>query len=115
MPRDFVVPRIFPEKQPMDLKAIRDHLCLARLALGPDHPLASRIKTVERKLTPGDLLFRNDAVSAETELLAISTDLERLPNVKQPREEGISERAQVEVPLGVNEAIQQIGDAIELL
>jgi hypothetical protein len=45
-------------------------------------------------------LFRNDAVSAETDLLAISVDLER---------------AQVEVPPGVNEAIKQIGEAIELL
>jgi hypothetical protein len=79
----------------MDLKAIRDHLRLARLALGPEHPLSSRIERVERNLTPGDALFRNDAVSAETDLLAISTDLERLPNV--------------------NEAIKQIGDAIELL
>jgi hypothetical protein len=79
----------------MDLKAIRDHLSLARLALGPEHPLSPRIERVERNLTPGDPLFRNDAVSAETDLLAISTDLERLPNV--------------------NEAIKQIGDAIELL
>ena len=84
----------------MDLKAICDHLCLARLALGPEHPLSSRIKMVERNLTPGDPSFRNDAVSAETELLAISTDLERV---------------QVEVPPGVNEAIKQIGNAIELL
>jgi hypothetical protein len=84
----------------MDLKAIRDHLSLAGLALGPEHPLSSRIKMVERHLTPGDPWFRNDAVSAETDLLAISADLER---------------AQVQVPPGVNEAIKQIGEAIELL
>jgi hypothetical protein len=84
----------------MDLKAICDHLRLARLALGPGQPLSSRIEMVERHLTPGDPLFRNDAVSAETDLLAISVDLER---------------AQVEVPPGVNEAIKQIGEAIELL
>jgi hypothetical protein len=88
---------------------------LACLALGPEHPLSSRIKMVERNLTPGDRLFRDDAVSAETELLAISTDLGRLPNLIQPPEEGITERAQVEVPPDVNEAIKQIGEAIELL
>ena len=84
----------------MDLKAICDHLRLARLALEPEHPLSSRIEMVERHLTPGDPLFRNDAVSAETDLLAIAADLQR---------------AQVEVPPGVSEAIKQIGEAIELL
>jgi hypothetical protein len=84
----------------MDLKAICDYLRLARLALGPEHPLSSRIEMVERHLTPGDPLFRNDAVSAETDLLAIAADLQR---------------AQVEVPPGVSEAIKQIGEAIELL
>jgi hypothetical protein len=84
----------------MDLKAICDHLRLARLALGPEHPLSSRIEMVERHLTPGDPLFRNDAVSAETDLLAIAADLQR---------------AQVEVTPGVSEAIKQIGEAIELL
>ena len=84
----------------MDLKAICDHLRLARLALGPEHPLSSHIEMVERHLTPGDPLFRNDAVSAETDLLAISADLES---------------AEVEVPPGVNEAIKQLGEAIELL
>ena len=98
----------------MDLKAICDHLRLARLALGPEHPLSSRIDVVERHLTRGDPLFRNDAVSAETDLLAISTDLEGLPLIL-PREKGITEGAQVEVQLGVNEAIKQIGNAIELL
>jgi hypothetical protein len=103
----------------MDLKAIRDHLRLARFALGPEHPLSSRIRMVERNLTPGDLLFRNDAVSAENDLLAISTELEQQPKVIPPRvvsgEEGITERAQAEVPPGVNDAIKQIADAIELL
>jgi hypothetical protein len=102
----------------MDLKAIRDHLCLARFALGPEHPLSSRIKMVERNLTPGDPLFRNDAVSAETDLLAILTELKQLPKVIPPRvvsgAEGITERAHAEVP-GVNDAIKHIADAIELL
>jgi hypothetical protein len=105
--------------QPMDLKAIRDHLCLARSALGPAHPLSVRIKMVERNLTPGDPLWRGDAINAQTDLLAISTELEQLPEVIPPRvvsgAEGITERAQAEVPPGVNEAIKQIGDAIELL
>ena len=79
----------------MDLKAICDHLSSARLALGAEHPLSPRIEMVERHLTPRDPLFRNDAVSAETDLLAIAADLERLPNA--------------------NEAIKQIGEAIELL
>ena len=103
----------------MDLKAIRDHLYLAGLALGPEHPLASRIKAVERNLTPGDPLWCNDAVSAETDLLAISTELGHLPKLIPSRDglgvERISEKIQAEVPLGVSEAIKQIADAIELL
>ena len=103
----------------MDLKAIRDHLRLARFALGPEHPLSSRIRMVERNLTPGDPLFRNDAVSAENDLLAISTELEQLPRVLPQRAvssaEGTTEPAQTEVPSGVNDAIKQIADAIELL
>src|ERR1039457_156586 len=74
------------EMQPMDLKAIRDHLYLAGLALGPEHPLSSRIKAVERNLTPGDPLWCNDAISAETDLLSISTELEHLPKVIPPRD-----------------------------
>jgi hypothetical protein len=94
----------------MDLKAIRDHLSLARSALGREHPLSSRIETVQRALTPGDALWRDDAVSAENDLLAISTELERLPKVMSSRQD-----APAEVPPGVNEAIKQIADAIELL
>jgi hypothetical protein len=82
----------------MDLKAIRDHLSLARSALGPDHPLTGRIRQVERTLTPGDALWRDDAVSAERELLAISTEIEQL---------------RATAPL--NEAIKHVADAIELL
>ena len=85
----------------MDLQAIREHLSSARLALGPEHPLSARIETVERSLTPGDPLWRNDAVSAEKDLLAISTDLEQLPHLIPPHI--------------VNEAIEHISDAIELL
>ena len=74
---------------------------------------------VERNLTPCDPLFRNDAVGAENDLLAISTELEQLPKVLPPRvvsrAEGITEPAQTEVPPGVNDAIKQIADAIELL
>src|ERR1700721_2573935 len=103
----------------MDLKSIRDHLGLARLAVGPEHPLSARIKTVERNLTPGDFLWRDDAVSAETDLLAILAELEQLPEVIPPGvesgAEGIPGRAQAQVPPGVNEAIKQIGAAIELL
>ena len=82
----------------MDLKAIRDQLSSARVALGPEHPLSQRIEKVERRLTPGDALWRDDAVSAERDLLAISTEIERLP-----------------VTAPVNEAIKHIADAIELL
>jgi hypothetical protein len=103
----------------MDLKAIRDHLCLARSALGSAHPLSARIRMVERNLTPGDPLWCDDAISAQTDLLAISTELEHLPKVIPPRvvsgAESITESDQAEVPPGVNEAIKQIGDAIELL
>jgi hypothetical protein len=87
----------------MDLEAIRDHLCLARFALGPEQPLSARINMVERKLTPGDPLWCNDAISAQTDLLAISTELEQLSKVTPPGD------------VGMNEAIKQIGDAIELL
>ena len=31
----------------MNLKSIRDNLCLARLALGPAHPLSVRLETVD--------------------------------------------------------------------
>jgi hypothetical protein len=82
----------------MDLKAIRDHLSLARNALGQQHPLARRIEKVERKLTPGDALWRDDAVGAERDLLAISTEIEQLP-----------------MSAALNEAIKHIADAIELL
>jgi hypothetical protein len=82
----------------MDLKAIRDHLSAARLALGPEHPQSQRIERIERRLTPGDALWRDDAVSAERDLLAISTELEELP---------------MTAPL--NEAIKHVADAIELL
>jgi len=82
----------------MDLKAIRDHLSSARLALGPEHPLSRRIEKAERRLTPGDALWRDDAVSAEIDLLAISTELERLP---------------MSAPL--NEAIRHMANAVELL
>jgi hypothetical protein len=49
-------------------------------------------------LTPGDALWRDDAVSAERDLLAISTELELLP---------------MTAPL--NEAIRHVTAAIELL
>jgi hypothetical protein len=102
----------------MDLKAIRDHLALARRALGPEHPLSARLQTVERKLTPGDALWNGDAVRVQADLLAISTDLEQLPKVAPPRGNSVrdpAEAAPAEVPPGVNEAIKQVGDAIELL
>jgi hypothetical protein len=103
----------------MDLKAIRDHLSLARLAIGQQHPLSARIRTVERNLTPGDALWRDDAVSAETDLLAILAEIEQLPKVTPPGiasgAEAITEGAHAQVPAGVNEAIKQIGAAIELL
>ena len=49
-------------------------------------------------MTPGDALWRDDAVSAERDLLAISTELEQLPMTG---------------PL--NEAIKHVTGAIELL
>ena len=85
----------------MDLDAIRDHLCAARSALGEEHPLSQRIEKVERNLTPGDTLWRDDAVSAERDLLAISTELEQLPMTTPPTV--------------ANEAIKHVADAIELL
>jgi hypothetical protein len=80
----------------MDLQAIRHHLSLARHALGPD--LSQRVEKVQRKLTPGDASWRDDAVSAERDLLAISTEIGRLP-----------------MTASLNEAIKHIADAIELL
>jgi len=82
----------------MDLKAIRNHLSLARGALGLEHPQSRRIEKVERQLTPGDALWRNDAVSAEQDVLAISAELEQLP-----------------VSARLNQAIKHLADAIELL
>jgi hypothetical protein len=82
----------------MDLKAIRDRLTSARLALGLEHPLSRRLEKVERALTPGDALWRDDAVSAERDLLAISTEIGQL---------SISDAS--------NEAIKHIAEAIELL
>jgi len=74
----------------MNLKSIRDNLCLARLALGPEHPLSVRLETVER-----------------------------LPKIMPPHvvsaARGITGRAVAEVPPGVNDAIKKIADAIELL
>jgi len=102
----------------MDLKAIRDHLALARRALGPDHPLSARLQTVERRLSPGDALWGGDAVGVQADLLAISTALEQLPKVmpSQPNPATqAGEWTQAEVPPGVDEAIKQVGDAIELL
>jgi hypothetical protein len=103
----------------MDLKAIRDHLRAARLAIGEEHTLSARIKTVERHLTPGDSLWRDDALSAETDLLAILSELEQLPKVAPPTvpsgAEGTNEQAEAVVPPGVNAAIKEIGAALELL
>lgn len=82
----------------MDLKAIRDQLSSARIALGKEHSLSQRIERVERALTPGDSLWRDDAVSAERDLLAISTDIGRLP-----------------MSPALNEAIKHVTGAIELL
>ncbi len=103
----------------MDLKAIRAHLASARRALGPQHPLSVRLQTVERKLTPGDALWDGDAISVQADLLAISTELEQLPKVMparpDPAARGAAAETRAEVPPGVDEAIEQLGDAIELL
>jgi hypothetical protein len=103
----------------MDLKSIRDHLALARRALGPEHPLSARLQTVERQLTPGDALWGGDAVRVQADLLAISTQLEQLPKVApsraNPGAQTPPDSAPAEVPPGVDEAIKQVGDAIELL
>lgn len=82
----------------MDLQGIREHLASARRVLGPEDPLSVRIEKVERGLTPGDALWRDDAVSAERDLLAISAEIERLP-----------------MSAPANEAIKHVADAIELL
>lgn len=102
----------------MDLKATRNHLCRARSALGPGHALSERIQTLERRLTPGDPLFRDDAVSAERDLLSISAELEQLPKMMPltgPGSAGVAGHPRAEVPAGLNEAIQQIAEAIALL
>jgi hypothetical protein len=103
----------------MDLKAIRDHLRGGWLAIGEEHPLSARIKTVERRLTPGDSLWRDDAVSAETDLLAILSELEQLPKVAPPEVgsdvEASTAPAEAVVAGGVNAAIKEIGAALELL
>ena len=102
----------------MDLKTIRDHLSAARRALGPGHPLEARLQTAERKLTPGDSLWCGDAVSVQADLLAISTELEQWPTVPAPQPDSAArgaDPAPAEVPPGINEAIEQIADAIELL
>jgi hypothetical protein len=103
----------------MDLKAIRDHLALARRALGPDHPLSARLQTVERRLSPGDALWGGDAVGVQADLLAISAELEQLPKVMpsqaNPATRDPAQWTPAEVPPGVDEAIKQVGDAIELL
>ena len=98
----------------MDLEAICDHLRAARLAIGQEHSLADRIKTVERHLTPGDALWRDDAVSAETDLLAILAELEQLPKVA-PDAKGSNKPAEAAIPTGVNAAIEEIGAALEFL
>jgi hypothetical protein len=87
----------------VNLKAIRDHLCLAQLAVGQEHPLSAR----------------DDAVNAEIDLLAILAELEQLPKLIPPGVASgagaVTEPAEAQVPPGVNEAIKQIGAAIELL
>jgi hypothetical protein len=70
-----------PGGHPMNLRAIRDHLNLARFAVGQEHPLSAPIKMVGRHLTPGDSLWRDDAIAAESDLLAILAQLERLPEM----------------------------------
>jgi hypothetical protein len=103
----------------MDLKAIRDHLRGAQLAIGEEHKLSARIRTVERHLTPGDSLWRDDALSAQTDLLAILAELEQLPKVAPmgvaSGAEGTTEQAEAVVAPGVNAAIKEIGAALELL
>jgi hypothetical protein len=100
----------------MDLKSIRDHLALARRALGPEHPLSARLQTVVRQLTPGDALWGGDAVRVQADLLAISTELEQLPKVMRSRPNPAAQTPDpAGLPPGVDEAIKQVGDAIELL
>jgi hypothetical protein len=109
----------------MDVKAIRDHLFLARFALGPQepahplHPIAARLRAVERNLTPGDPQWHGDAVLVQTELENILSELEKIPKSILPQvvsgTEAITKRSKPESLPGVNGAIKQIGDAIELL
>ena len=99
----------------MDLVGIRAHLSLARVALGIDHPLSLRIMIVERHLTPGSPMWCNDAVSAESELLAISTGLEQLPELMTPGPSKSAETARAKILSTVNVAMKHIEDAIFLL
>ena len=99
----------------MDLMRIRAHLSLARVALGIDHPLSLRITTVERHLTPGSPLWCNDAVSAEADQLAISTELEQLPELMTPGAIKSAEAARAAILPTVNVVMKHIADAIELL
>jgi hypothetical protein len=75
------------------------------MALGHSHLLFSRILTIERNLTPGDSQFPDDAVSAETDLLWVSTEIEQL----------IQAAPQKAALPNLDEALKQIAEAIELL
>jgi hypothetical protein len=109
----------------MDIKAIRDHLCLARFALGlqePTHPLhriASHLQAIERSLTPGDPKWHGDAVLVQTELEGVLSELEKVPKSISPQvvsgTEAITKRSEPRSLSGVDKAIKRIGDAIELL
>jgi len=95
----------------MDLVGIRAQLSLARVALGIDHPLSLRIVTVERHLTPGSPLWCTDAVSAESDLLALSTGLEQPPELMTPGPSETAEAARARIPPTVNVAMKHVEDA----
>jgi len=95
----------------MDLVGIRAQLSLARVALGIDHPLSLRIVTVERHLTPGSPLWCTDAVSAESDLLALSTGLEQPPELMTPGPSETAEAARARTPPTVNVAMKHVEDA----
>jgi hypothetical protein len=109
----------------MDVRAIRDHLCLARFALGlhepahPLHPIAARLQALQQSLTPGHPKWRGDAVLVQTDLEGVLSELEKLPKSIPPQvisgTEPITKRADAQSLPGVDKAIKQIGEAIELL
>jgi hypothetical protein len=98
---------------------------LARFALGlheptnPLHPIAARLQAIEQSLTPGHPKWHGDAVLVQIELEGVLSELEKVPKSIPPRvvsgTEAITKRSEPQSLPGIDKAIKQIGEAIELL